>query len=420
VTSRRDALPTATRAGDRVDASKRYTFGTHRVCSPEVTLTRVQPLLDYMGITRIANVTGLDRIGLPVVMVIRPNARSGAVSQGKGLTLAAAKASGLMEAAELWHAENIVRPRMFASFEEMNRIHRVADPDLLPRAAGGDYEPNRPLYWIEGRDLLSKGAVWVPLELVSTDYTLPLLPGSGYFQATTNGLAAGNHPLEAICHGLCEVLERDAATLWWLSGDGREGRAIDPSSVTDPECRRLLDHLATVDLAVRIWNTTSDAGVASFCCLVSEKDGSDFADPEYGNGCHPNREVALLRALTEAAQARATYISGSREDFPVDAWEPSYRGGRLDRLGCDLDAAPFVSFDSVPSYTTASLNDDLDHLLARIRAIGIDQVIAVDLSQEALGIPVMRIVVPGLEGQNDVGSGYTRGVRARRLTGSVR
>jgi ribosomal protein S12 methylthiotransferase accessory factor len=169
---------------------------------------------------------------------------------------------------------------------------------------------------------------------------------------------------------------------------------------------------------VRIWETTSDVGVASFCCLVAESSG-EFADPEYGNGCHPAREVALVAALTEAVQARTTYISGARDDYPVDAWEPSYRRGRLAMLGSDLDTAPAqsTSFDSVPSFTAPTLAGDLDWLFERLRAVGIDQVIAVDLGKEALGLSVMRIVVPGLEGPNDAGSGYIPGARARRLTG---
>ena len=135
-----------------------------------------------MGITRVANVTGLDRIGVPVVMVVRPNSRSVAVSQGKGLTLAAAKASGVMEAAELWHAEHITKPLMLATFDELRREHRVADPDRLPRA-GGTFEPHTPLLWIEGWDVVGGGSVWVPFELVSANYTLPhptgqrVLPG---------------------------------------------------------------------------------------------------------------------------------------------------------------------------------------------------------------------------------------------------
>src|SRR5882724_3967893 len=84
---------------------KRHQHGTHRTVSPAETLARVTPLLPAMGITRVANVTGLDRIGVPVAMVYRPNARSIAVSPGKGLTLDAARCSGVMESIEGWHAE---------------------------------------------------------------------------------------------------------------------------------------------------------------------------------------------------------------------------------------------------------------------------------------------------------------------------
>jgi YcaO-like protein with predicted kinase domain len=163
---------------------------------------------------------------------------------------------------------------------------------------------------------------------------------------------------------------------------------------------------------------TSNAGVASFCCLVAEE-GDELADPEYGSGCHPSREVALLRALTEAAQSRTTYIAGTRDDYPIDAWELSSRRRRRDRLVGALDAVPppSASFSSVPSFTSPSVAGDLDWLLTRLRAIGIDQVIAVDLSKETLGLPVMRMVVPGLEGLNDGGAPYAPGARARRLMG---
>src|SRR4051794_3852173 len=103
-------------------------------------------------------------------MVVRPTARSVSVSQGNGLTLSAAKASGVMEAAELWHAENMTKPVKPASYEEMRREYRVADPDRLPRAADSCFDPNLRLQWIEGRDLMDGNSVWVPLELVSTDF----------------------------------------------------------------------------------------------------------------------------------------------------------------------------------------------------------------------------------------------------------
>ncbi len=75
---------------------KTYRRGTHRAVKPEETISRLSPLKDFFGITRIANLTGLDRTGIPVVMVCRPNARSSAVFHGKGIEMAAAKASGLV------------------------------------------------------------------------------------------------------------------------------------------------------------------------------------------------------------------------------------------------------------------------------------------------------------------------------------
>lgn len=110
-------------------AVKVYQHGTHRSAAPTKTIARLLPYLSDMGITRIANVTGLDRIGIPVVMVTRPNSRSVSVSQGKGLDLDAAKASALMEAVEVWHAEQVDLPMIYGSYTVMNlfalRINRI-------------------------------------------------------------------------------------------------------------------------------------------------------------------------------------------------------------------------------------------------------------------------------------------------------
>jgi YcaO-like protein with predicted kinase domain len=398
------------------NATKRYFSGTHRTCTPEETLARLQPLLQGTGITRIANVTGLDRTGIPVVTVARPNARSVTVAQGKGLTLAAAKASGVMEAIEVWHAEHIVRPLKLASHDEMRGEHRLADVMRLPRVRDSRYHAALPLLWIEGVDLLGGGAAWAPFELVSTNYTLPLPPGSGCFQANTNGLASGNHFLEAVSHGICEVVERDATTLWKHLPPGSPGRRVlDSQSITDADCSSVLERFLAADLQVRIWDTTSDVGIASFVCLVMGREGDD-ADPEFGAGCHPVREIALLRALTEAAQARNTYITGARDDFHARLYSPAYRAQR--RRYClqlfEANEAP-RNFAHVPSFEAPSIDDDLHRIFARLRAVGIEQVIAVDLTRVAIGVPVARVIVPGLEGAMDESKGqYAPGQRARR------
>src|SRR5689334_11965252 len=106
--------------------------GTYRSIPPEQTLERVKPFLPAMGITRIANVTYLDNIGIPVVMVCRPNSRSLSVSQGKGLTLAAAKASGVMESIENCHAEAITHALRLMTYNDLEKVSYVADIEQLP------------------------------------------------------------------------------------------------------------------------------------------------------------------------------------------------------------------------------------------------------------------------------------------------
>src|SRR5678815_5072810 len=153
--------------------------GTHRSQNVESTLRHVLRVAPIMGITRVANVTGLDTVGIPVVMICRPNSRSLAVSQGKGVDLAMAHASGLMEAAELYHAETITLPLRLATYEE------------LRWASDSRFHPNLRLLWCEGRDLLNGEDVFVPYEMVHTNYTTPLPDGHGCFTATSNGLASG-------------------------------------------------------------------------------------------------------------------------------------------------------------------------------------------------------------------------------------
>jgi YcaO-like protein with predicted kinase domain len=380
-------------------AVKHYRRGTHRTCSPQATLARVKPLLAALGITRVANVTGLDRTGIPVVTVCRPNARSVSVSQGKGLTLDAAKASGIMEAIEVWHAEHILSPLKLASAVEMRAAHRIVDVEQLPRTSGSRYSEALPLLWIEGLDLGERVPLWVPFETVSANYALPLPPGSGCFQSNTKGLASGNHRLEAICHGLCEVVERDARTLWQMSADSADARRmLDPRSVDDADCMAMFERFAASGLRVRVWDVTNDAGIAAFVCMVMG-DGTDDADPEFGAGCHPSRTVALLRALTEAGQSRNTYISASRDDYFPQLYRAEQRRSRESFFRClfAVSAAP-RAFGDVPSFESASLEEDLDWMLDRLRGTGIKEVVAVDLTREALAIPVVRVIVPGLAG----------------------
>src|SRR5690242_11549896 len=103
-------------------------------------LGALQPKLAAVGITRLADVTGLDRVGLPVVLAVRPLGRSLAVSQGKGLTREQAAVSAILEAMELHHAERHRRPLRYGRDDEFAARLRLVDLEQLPYRQGADRE----------------------------------------------------------------------------------------------------------------------------------------------------------------------------------------------------------------------------------------------------------------------------------------
>jgi YcaO-like protein with predicted kinase domain len=397
---------------------KGYVNGTHRLISPANTFARVKPFFPVMGITRVANVTGLDSIGIPVVVVARPNSRSLAVSQGKGLDLDSARASAVMESVEAYHAERITLPLKLGSYEELRYSHRLVDVDELPRTDASRFHVNLPLLWIEGRDLLNHEPVWVPYELVHTNYTFELRIGAGSFATTSNGLASGNHLLEASGHAICEVVERDATTLWYLRGErGRQNTRIDLDTVDDPACRQVLEKYERAGIAVAVWETTSDVGIPAFLCTITEEQENPLRllYSTNGMGCHPDRSISLLRALTEAAQSRLTAIAGSRDDlFPEDYQR--YRSPDVLRRNREsmMVTGPMRHFRDGPDYQSRTFDEDLAWSLDHLKTVGIERVVAIDLSKAEFRLPVVRVVIPGLEG---VGSlhGYLPGRRARTI-----
>lgn len=392
---------------------KKYRKGTHRSRDPQQTLEWVSPKLASMGITRIADITGLDCIGVPVTMVVRPNSRSLAVSQGKGLSLTCARVSGIMESVETYHAERINRPLKLSARSTLKKEQRVVNTDRMAKSGERCYQDHMRILWIEGIDLLTAAPVWLPFESVHTDFTLPRPTGSGFFPANTNGLASGNCLVEATAHALYEVIERDAIALWQQRESINE-TVVDLAGITDMDCKNLICTLSKAHINVRVWNATSDIGVPCFHCLIMDQDNL-FTDAEFGSGCHPNGNVALLRAVTEAIQARTTFIAGSRDDFGSEPYTEEARSRRLEACRKLMAATdPRTDFQRLPSMDFDTMEEDLEWTLQQLVKVGIDEVIWTDLSLESLNIPVVRVVVPGLEGVYDPESGdYVAGSRAR-------
>ncbi len=382
-------VPRAFAAGAQ---AKAHTRGTHRSRSPLETLRALQPSLQAMGITRVANVTGLDRIGIPVCMACRPNSRSLSVAQGKGLDLASAKASALMESVEGFHAENVRLPLQLGSQREMQRRLPLVDVDRLPRPPGSAYHSNLPLLWVEGLDLLRDEPAWVPFQLVHTNFhgTGPLRIEATSFLMSTNGLASGNHRLEALSHALCEIVERHSCHQFLaLPPVEQQRRLLDLDSIDDEDARGLLARFRRAGVAVAVWDTSGPAGLPVFRCQIADAapDPGWHHAPAGGYGCHPARAVALLRALTEATQSRLTAIAGSRDDILHEAYDP-------------LPFAPppgagHRRFQDVPAGLNCGFEEDVAFELASLSRAGLDSAVALDLSLPGIDAAVVRVVVPG-------------------------
>ncbi len=380
--------------------------------SAEAVLARVAPLAPLMGVTRFAVLTGLDVIGVPVAAAVRPNSRTVAVHQGKGATLATAKLAALMEAMECFCAERPTLPLRLATAEELaDEGASPLDVRCLPRCRAGRDPTAERLLWVEGRSLGSGRPVWVPRELVAADFIEPLAPGSGVFQATTNGLGAGVTEEHAILHGLCEVIERDAVALWHAASQARQDATlVDPASVDGPRSSEMLAACAAAGVEVTIWEMTSDIGVPVFSALLADPLG--HIQPELGAACRPDPDAALAAALAEAAQARLTTISGARDDMTEASFGRAAMRARAASAAAWRDVAAVRRFAA----TDDSGGGSLESVLRCLERAGVAEAACVMLTRAELGVPVARVVVPGLEGPwTDADGEYAPGMRARAV-----
>lgn len=383
-----------------------YRYGTVRSAHPAETLERLRPLRRKAGITRLADVTGLDWIGLPVYQAIRPASRNMTVAQGKGLTRTQAKVSALMEAFESFHAEEIAQPSRRETVAEMRR--RLAyDPFELavvqaPAARHPDssafappigrpaiLRPETPLDWIAATDLSTGEATWVPRALCELDFRVSERLAVPLFRATSNGLASGNTRAEALIHGLCEVIERDAGHRQ-AAARSDPSRWVDPSTVTSRLARGLLQRFGRAGLATRVVDLSGELGLPCFEAYLEEP-GSGVA---IGAGCHPSRTTALLRALTEAAQIRLTRLAGSRDDlepalYPRDPWPATATAG-------EPTPPPGRRFRDGPTIPTGDLGSTLARIVERVLAATGAAPMAVDLTRPEFGLPVVFVIAPGL------------------------
>lgn len=364
-----------------------------RARAPAETVALMQPHFATLGITRLARQTGLDRVGIPCFAAFRPNSRSIACNQGKGIDDDMARASAVMEAVEYAIAEAPEGEPRRAAIGDLEAEGALWFDPWRSLPLGETLDPEREIAWVAGRRLRDGREILIPLERVGMSGVRDDLP---LLCQHTNGLASGNDRDEASFHGLCELIERDAATLWsLLEPEQRATRCLDPASFGDVVVVDLVQRFESAGLRVRLFDQTSDLGVPTILCVSAPSDGVvvKHFDIATGAGTHPHPARAALRALTEAAQTRVTSIAGARDDVRPD----TYRLDGSEEAFELLSAEPVRGAPAVETPVPASAGDLLGNLVGTLVSRGVDDIVAVPVGGERMGISVMRMLSNLLE-----------------------
>ncbi|MBP5873149.1 YcaO-like family protein [Streptomyces scabiei] len=360
--------------------------GTLRARGPEETWQALTPYLPGFGITRVARLTGLDCIGVPVWTAIRPGSLTLATSQGKGLTDGLARLSAVMEAIELWHVEQPLPIVAAGPAAEVAPACPVADlPLTVPHSA--DVLARIVWEWTPGTHLISGEPAVVPVDLVRRRAQRPEW-APDLLRATSTGLACGSTRDEAVLHALYEVVERDVLYRDGWSG-GRNRMLIAPHTVTDPDAREVINRILDAGMGLELFLVDGPYGLpVCVAYLWSEDHPQVFA----GGGCHASPGIAATRALTEAAQSRAAVIGGTRDDLPSDS--PDF-GTLPHRPATARSAMPWPHATAHFTPPGGGFTGHIEEVAERIEIVTGHDPVVLDLSAPGLPVHTVQAVCPG-------------------------
>ncbi len=339
------------------------------------------------GVTRLADITGLDRIGFPVWQAVRPAGRALSVHQGKGATPLDARIGALCEAIESHSAEQAPADGPLCAFADLPPEARAPDIADYLRAADARIDAAAPVQWCRARDLVAGTEHILPHALVSLDFTT--YPGSP-FDRSSSGLAVGTSAEEARFAALCEVVERDAVAEWERSPMlARMATTVGMDGIAPAWFRRWRDRLAACGAELTVHAPPAVVPMPVFAVTV--RGPAEFGpSPRLagGSAAHPDPEIALFRAFAEAVQSRLTFIAGARDDILPEDYAAS---------GCAPPVPPPpAGFARLGWGDIAEGTATLPALIEALAARGYPQVVAKSLGEELAGLHVVKLFVPGL------------------------
>lgn len=383
------------------DIPIKYFNGTHRVKNPSETIENFEDKLRVAGITRITNITNLDRIGVPVFSAIRPTAQEGSVSiyAGKGIGESQAKASAMMEGFERYSAEKQSKDNediLIGTFNDMSNPIEL-ESLILPKSVNINYLKEVKLEWTKMIDIVSEEEYDVPVNLIFHPYIPKNNDVEAFVKGNTNGLASGNVLEEAVLHGIFEVVERDAWSIFEITKKNK--KEIDLNNIENDSINDILDKFERESVDINLLDITADIGIPTVAASSDDTILKDAALLTLGVGTHLNPDIAVLRALTEVAQSRATQIHGTREDTARADFMRKAGYERMKKINRHYfeNNDNLIKLSDIENNSTVSIKKDIDTCIEKLNDVGLDKVLFKDLTREEIGVNVVRVIIPNAE-----------------------
>lgn len=372
---------------------------------------RFEPFLKRTGVTRVSDITQLDRIGIPVFNVLRPSINGYTAAHGKGFTRTAARLSAAGESLERWYATCTSTPSFRGTWNELSATYTMIPPERMAMTPYSFFHKDLEIPWTLGWDIGHQEEIPLPLELVrlspgGPDSALMSLDEGFLFQCSSNGLSCGVHFLEAVSQALLEVVERDSVTASTMGarGKGIPGavfRAALPETIPFPKVQELYEKIRSAGVEVLLCDNGTDVGVPTWNCYLFDMEDSpgEIGGVAHGMGSSLDHETAMIRAVTEAVQGRCVFLSGVRDIVPSKEFAGFMNvGARTAFKAMKSSVGEWLDMSGVKDVPFATFEEDVHETVRRLSAVGLDRVIVYRLSRPDDPVQAVKVVVPGAEG----------------------
>lgn len=321
-----------------------------RAVRPQTTLRYAKAWAKLAGVHEVRDITAMDCLGVPMFVSERRGAASSTYTFGKGRFPMNSEVGAYMEAIESYFSEpGVARVETRCGWpSELSGVRADCDP-ILEYAPKFDYraDPNRALLLARAEDVESGVEGWIPAELAFNrappDVDKPL------YGSSSNGLASGNTVLEASIHALYELIERD---IWSIEFVHNRSAQVDHGGLP---CyvRKIVEAAARNGLRLVTRYVPNDYGIPFFAAFLFDPNKLERRLFNGGWGCHHGRGIALMRAVTEAAQSRLAFLHGRRE--PKRSDDPLAEADRMrQQIETVSNTTSSIRFEDIPEQHLAT------------------------------------------------------------------